>query len=379
MRLSEQINRFLHKKMCSYVRRSYLRQIATIAHNHPNYFAFTDEEVLAKHCQLWSRLLPGIDDRWCRMFAHLSGMSDWRYVPEDVFYCVIERCLNNCNASGTSIENKNDVDFYIPHPYRARSIVRFARGVWFDDRLNPIPEERAVALLDEYCADVVGKPAADSSGGANVCVFEQMGKEKRNSIGQRLTIPWIKQNFESYVVQERLRQESSVEAFNPTSINTCRIVTFRRPWSGSVSAIAGMLRIGGVGRAVDNVTSGGVCVAVQQNGQLVSHGFDHAFSLHDRPDGSNVCFSDFTVPYYQEMCEVACDVARRIPSYNLLGFDMIARENGMPCVIEINATSIAMAKLQMAGPLFGDETEKVVEWCAENRRYDRFKHFRTWY
>ena len=80
------------------------------------------------------------------------------------------------------------------------------------------------------------------------------------------------------------------------------------------------------------------------------------------------------------MVETALSIHRNILSYNLLSFDMVQREDGSICVVEINATSQGITQLQYDfGGLFGEYTERLVDWCATNISLDAFKHFRTWY
>ena len=58
---------------------------------------------------------------------------------------------------------------------------------------------------------------------------------------------------------------------------------------------------------------------------------------------------------------------------------MMFSAEGRPFVIEINSTSLCCIEAQMSGPMFGGDTEQVVDWCLANRRLDAFKHLRTWY
>jgi hypothetical protein len=95
--------------------------------------------------------------------------------------------------------------------------------------------------------------------------------------------------------------------------------------------------------------------------------------------GTGIRFSEVKLPFFREMCGVAVEVARKVLDYNVMGFDVMARPDGAPCIIEVNTTSIASIMIQMAHPLFWDETERVVEWCESNRRLDVFRHIRTFY
>jgi hypothetical protein len=63
-----------------------------------------------------------------------------------------------------------------------------------------------------------------------------------------------------------------------------------------------------------------------------------------------------------------------------LSFDLVQQDDGSICVIEINATSQGITQLQYDfGGLFGEYTERVVDWCADHLEVDRFSHLRTWY
>jgi len=379
MRLTNKINALVHPAMLAYVRRQYAKKIALVEHKHPELFANVDSKVVSAHLRLWSQLAHNPSDKWLRMFAQISSSQDYRFVPEDIYYGVVERCLNNCNAAGFGVEDKSDVCFYIPADNQPKVVIRYVRGVFFDGEMGPIPEDTAQKILDSYSGDVVGKPTMGSCGGARVVCFnvQKDGKKKWRQV--ELTTKWIVENFEAYVVQEKIVQEQSVSEFNSTSINTCRIMTFRRPWSGQVSVIAGMLRLGCSAAVVDNLAAGGVSVDIDAGGKLAGFAVDHDFGKVSQHPVSHKTFGDFVVPHYTTMCEVVCNIAKKVPGFNLLSFDVVAREDGTPCVIEINATSMTLAQLQTQRPLFGVETEQVVEWCKHHRaQFDSFNHFRTW-
>lgn len=369
MKFTDKINRFLHPWMLNRLRGTYRKKLAINRTKHPDVFRRPPVECIAEHIRLWGPLINPVDPSWLDMFYGVSGTCDPRFVPEDIFYGVIERCFNNCNAADTQVEDKNNCCFYVQKEYQPMAIVRYVRGVWFDGEMRPIDRRSAESLLRDYPEAVVGKPSMHSCGGSNV---------RRLGHGE-LSIDWIERNNEAYVVQECLQQEPLVSSFNPDSMNTCRLVTFRRPWSGETSVIAGMLRLGCGKAIVDNLAAGGVSADIASDGTIAPFAVDHDFGKVMEHPVSHKQFSGFAIPYYGKMCEVCVQVAERVPDFNLLSFDVIARPNGVPCIIEINASSMTLAQVQTVRPLFGDETEKVVDWCAAHKDFDRFDHFRTWY
>ena len=78
------------------------------------------------------------------------------------------------------------------------------------------------------------------------------------------------------------------------------------------------------------------------------------------------------------MCDVVIDLAAKIPNYNLLSWDVIADVNGNIKIIEVNQIGQGTDIHQFAfGSFFGKYTEQVVDWVAAHKKYDYFKHFRT--
>lgn len=378
MKLSDRINRVLHQLMRCYVVHGYARKLHSVMKLHPSLFEKRDEVHEQAFRSYWKELLPSVNPHWATLYANLSGMEDVRFVPEDVFYGVIERCLNNCNTSGVNVEDKCDVNFYIPEQYRPKMILAYVRGVFFDSKMEAISPEEAALQIQQYRGDVICKPSMGTCGGAGVLLFKNNGNNEKVNKGVLLKPDWLAEHFEGAVIQEVVRQEKVVKSFNPGSLNTCRLITFRRPWNGHVDVVAGMLRMGNGDSVIDNVTRGGVCVDVDAQGKLADFGLDYRFAqVHEHPT-THRQFQGVSLPYYDDMCRVVCSVAKRIPSFNLLGFDVVARENGEICIIEINATSISL-KPQTRRPLFGDETDRVKQWCLDHAQFDTFRHFRSWY
>jgi len=379
MKATDKINSWLHPFMAMRVRSKYRKEIRNWERKHPSAFARISPSVREKHFSLWGRLISSPCDNWLRLLTFLSGKSDYRFMPADVYYSSIERCLNDCDSAGNGIEDKNKVALYVPNEFMPSTLVRFVRGMFFDANFKPIAAEDADEILRGYAGDIIGKQSVGSCGGKSVRLFTDVGNGVKKDGGLQLSAKWIASHNDTYIAQERVRQEPVIASFNPQTVNTCRIVTFRRPWSGVVSVIASMIRFGGDEKVVDNISSGGFCASIDDEGVMSSNGVDGAFNLISEHPISHIKTKGISIPGFKEMCDVAITVASRVPEYNLLGFDMVVREDGRPCVIEVNATSIACVHVQMNRPFFGDETEEVVDWCLAHRDYDRFNHFRTWY
>ena len=370
MKLTDRLNRWVHPFFSWRVRQYYRRELRGWEKMHPESFGEVSPDLTREYERLWSRIIPKPYDGWLRLLTKLSGKQDYRFMPADAYYSVIERCLNNCELSNSGIDDKNQMYNLAPEKYLPKAYLHYSRGVWFDAEMNPVSRNAAASIVASIDFDVVGKVAANTFGGHGVKCLHHGD----------IDLEWIERNCETYVIQEKVVQEPTANSINPSSVNTCRLVTFRCPWSGETSVIAAMFRAGCSDTIVDNISSGGCCVDVAPDGQLAESGVDPNFgrvAIHPR---SEIRFADIKLPFFGEMCDAAVEVARKTLDYNIMGFDVMARPDGKPCIIEVNTTSLASVMIQMSHPLFGDETERLVEWCVSNRdKFDRFSHIRTFY
>jgi len=378
MKLTDRINAKLHELMRRRVDGFYRREIDLAQKMHPECFSEIPKAILDEHFNIWKPWDNKISDGWVLLLSTVTGTPDARFVPSTVYYGKLERILNNCNYSGYGVEQKNLMSFFVPIDSRAFCVLRYERGVFFDDEFRLIDERVASQMLSDYAGDLVGKIATDSSGGHSVELFRNKSG-KKVGVSHELTIDWIKSHTNSYVVQECLRQHPSMAEFNHASINTCRIMTLRKPWNATVSVVSSMLRIGSSDSIVDNISSGGVSVGVKTGGNLTACGFDSTYGIVNCHPVSKMKFSGYVVPGYDSMCALAVKIASRIPDFNLLGFDIMLRDDGRPCIVEINTTSLCAIEVQQSGPMFGNDTQTLLDWCNEYKYLDTFKHLRTWY
>ena len=354
--------------MVRYVLRQYAKKSARVEAKHPELFRPVDASLSAKHKDLWSRLGVRSGDRWLRLHVNLTGIQDYTFCPEDIFFSRVERILNDCNNAGYGPEEKNNLFRYVPDGYEPETIVRYVRGNFFDRRMNWLSPAQVDEMLSAENDGVVGKPCRSSGGN---------GVELRKD----LSASWIDRNGgESYVVQKKIRQCEFGAMFNASSINTIRMMTLRRPWDGKIVVCRSMMRMGVGTDVIDNMMKGGLCVCVGGKGQLGKYAYDYDGRRFDRHPVSGLTFEGLLHPGYDKMVAAAREIHGRIGAYNLLSFDFVQRDDGSICVVEINASSQGITQLQYDfGGLFREDTEQLVDWCAANMRFDTFSHIRTWF
>lgn len=368
MKLSDRINMALHPLMTKYAAQAYKRQCRRVEKKHPELFLPVEAGLSRRHRELWGRLGLPCGEKWLRFFVNLTGNADYTFCPPDIFFPRMERILNDCDSSGFGCEEKNEFFHYVPRECEPETLVRFVRGNFFDAQMNWISRQDVREILAAEKNGVVGKPCR-SSGGSGVAIYHDLTPEKIERIGG-----------DSYIVQRKIRQCDFGASFNASSINTMRMVTLRCPWNGEIVVCRSMMRLGVSDALVDNMSKGGLCVCVGDHGQFSPYACDYDAKKFDKHPVSNLDFEGLAHPGYMKMVETAKAIHSKIALFNLLSFDLVQRDDGSICVVEINATSQGIIQVQYGfGGLFGANTERLVDWCAAHREFDTFHHIRTWY
>ena len=381
MGFSGKVNSWLHPLMVRYVCRTYNKKMEWCKKRHPELFRPVDAEVTQRHLELWGRLGLPCSDKWLRFYTNISGIADYRYAPEDLVFARVERILNDCERGGREAEDKNQFDLYVDLKDQPKAVLRYIRGAFYDEEHHFVSESVAADILKTDVGDLVGKVCVNSLGGHGISAFSFKDGGYVSSKNERLTVEWIKASSHSYILQEKVRQCSFSAQFNPASANSCKIVTLRCPWDGKIEVVKAGMRFGVTSDVFDNLSSGGISVAVSTEGELgcVAHNWYKADPFPEHPT-SHVKFAGQVHPHFWKMKELACKYAAKIPNMNMLSWDMLADVNGDIKILEVNATSQSHDWLQFDfGALFGAYTEQIVDWCSAHKDFDYFEHFRTWY
>ena len=381
MKLTDRINATIHPWMIRYVCHSYNKKMAWCKKRHPELFKPVDSTITARHLNLWGRLGLPCSDRWLRFLSNISGIVDYRYAPEDLVFACVERILNDCERGGREAEDKNQFNLYVDLKDQPKTFLRYIRGTFYDEDHHFVSEAAAKSILERDMGDLIGKVCVNSLGGHGISAFKFQNEGYVSSRGEKLTVDWIKAAAHSYVLQEKIEQCDFSAQFNPSSANSCKLVTLRCPWNGMIDVVKAGMRFGVTKDVFDNLSSGGISVAVSTSGELgrTAYNWYKADPFPEHPS-THIKFAGQVHPYFGKMKELACKYAAQVPNMNMLSWDMVADKSGEVKILEVNATSQSHDWLQFDfGALFGDYTERVVDWCATHKSFDRFNHIRTWY
>jgi len=294
---------------------------------------------------------------WHAMLTLATGRFEAGYLHEDIFFGAIEPALNPPDRQ-EAIADKNGYDrlglpLIVPEP-----VARVIRGRLVGADYTPMSIEQATERAEERGeTEVVLKQAVGSLAGLAVRVVSVGGLA--DAIRPLLDRTEV---YDDWLIQRLVHQSDALAAFNPTSVNTLRIMTYRS-WAGVV-CVSSVLRAGGRGSRLDNQSRGGIGVGIV-DGVLRPIGYsgaDHlGYTAHEAHPASGVRFEGYRVPGWREAVAECVASHERIPSLDLLSWDIAIDGEHRPVLIEINTAHQSLLLHQMCnGPL---PASIVAEWA----------------
>ena len=164
---------------------------------------------------------------------------------------------------------------------------------------------------------------------------------------------------DNFVIQDAVKQHSELAKLCPTSVNTIRIVTYRRGLD--IVVIYAVMRIGKFGSEVDNTSAGGMTCRINDDGSLSKYAIcSKPAGLFDKNE-AGVVFEKFKVPYYDAIVKKAKEMHIRMPHFHMVGWDFTVNDKNQVEFIEMNAP-FGLHK-PAAGPGFGEYTEEIFMRC----------------
>ncbi|MDJ1115414.1 sugar-transfer associated ATP-grasp domain-containing protein [Microbacterium dauci] len=138
------------------------------------------------------------------------------------------------------------------------------------------------------------------------------------------------------LVEEVLVQHEDMASLYPQSVNSLRMVSYLDP-DGEVHVLAAVLKIGN-GGVIDNFSNGGMYTMLGEDGRALHAASDEEgrpFAVHPV---TGVTIAGFQVPLYEEVLALVDRLARRVPAFPYIGWDVAITPTG-PVVIEGNHNS----------------------------------------
>ena len=326
----------------------------------------------------WSVLCREVNSIWYRLFSAYSGHENLDYVPEDIYYGLIEPVLNDYSVY-LAYSDKNFYDLYYKDlNVLPETVFRNINGIFYDKNYNLITSND---FLEKYFDDeprVILKPSLDSGGGKNIQMFYRADNGfYYNKKGDKLTVDFLKIHYKKdYLIQKCIEPYSYFKEFNEKALSTIRLYIYRSVKTDEIVIKNAIVRIGGKNSEVDNVNAGGVCCFVYEDGQLSDFAIDkfgNKFSYLPSNPHINLKTID-KIPEFEKMKMLAREIAKRNPHFRLLGLDICLDKDKKVRLIEINNKTIEINTFQFYGnAVFAEYTDEVIEYCAQKLK-DRHKY-----
>ena len=139
---------------------------------------------------------------------------------------------------------------------------------------------------------------------------------------------------EGFILEEIVIQNEEVSKVYPCSINTIRTVTILK--EGKPYVVQTYFRIGNDGKFVDNFNSGGMTVPIdKKKGIVLDKAIDKKKILYDTHPYTGYKIKGFKFPYWEEVLNMAKELAVKIPDMGYVGWDIALTKDG-PVIIEAN-------------------------------------------
>ena len=314
---------------------------------------------MKEHIALFKPLNHRINTEWYKYFTLIRQQEDPAILPEDIWHICLEPVLNH-RSYAKAFNDKNLYDFTKYRHLLPKTYLHIIQGAFYGPEYQQLTRKEAEEFIpgDE---SFVCKQVTDSGGGSGV-VFYKAGQNK--DVLSKI----IREQGQDVVIQQTAKQHKWFSDFNSDSVNTIRVVTYRSVKDEKVHVVQTLLRIGKLGSKVDNQSSGGIAVGIDEKGRLNNWGCDKLSNRFTEINGIKLAETD-TVPNFDLLKSTCCEIARYRVYERVLVFDTWQDEDNNIRLVEINNVNLGIEDLQKNnGPLFGKFTKEVIDWCSNHER-----------
>lgn len=284
-------------------------------------------------------------------FSRLNGISSDRYLSMDLYYFYVIPSLNRHDFKDAYLD-KNIYSVLFPNIKQPQAIFKNINGHYYREG-KAISVDQAIAAVRGFEGNMIIKPTVETCNGEGV---EQLGD---------LNDDQLKALFEHYainfIVQEKVIQHPDLQRVNPTSLNSMRLYTYRH-LDGSYEFLYPFahMRFGGKGAIKDNVSQGGGTSLINADGTVDDKVFRFK-SMQVTSLKEETGVSDLVIPNYSGVIQALFDMHQRLPYFDYVGWDVTVLPSGEPLLIEFNLVPSVEGPQMMAGPMFGELLDEVID------------------
>ncbi len=290
-----------------------------------------------EHIALFRPLNYKVNTAWYKYFTLVRQEENPAYLPEDIWHICLEPVLNQ-RSYAKAFNDKNLFDLLDYKNLYPKAYVHVIQGICYNPDYKQISFEHAFESIP-ISTPFVAKKAIDSGGGKGVGFYES----KSSIQGFH---PLIEKHGQNFIIQEKVRQYDWFSKFNPTSVNTIRVVTYRSVLDEKVSVLQTLLRIGNPGSMVDNQSSGGIACGIDNNGNLNNWGCDKLSNRYTSVNGFDFS-SEEQIPDFELLKNTCIEIAKTRFHERVLVFDTWRDTDNNIRLLEINNITLDYSRLYL--------------------------------
>jgi len=328
-----------------------------------------NKKKVQQHKEKWAILKKNVNSLWYKVYSLVLQREEINFIPEDIYYCIVEPCLNNKQLS-KAYADKNSYELFFDSKLFPTTILRNIDGKFYtyDYEFIDISDKTLEKKIESFNKIII-KPSIDSGGGKSVELFINIKGKFFNEYGKELSVNYLEKHFQrNFLIQSYISQHSFFKQFNKESVNTVRIFTYRSVKDDKIIVLHSILRVGRPGRHVDNQAAGGLSCGIDKKGKLNNYAVDKYGNRYTNINGRYLD-KETIVPFYSKMVEIACKIAPKHKYSRLLGFDFCVDINNQIKIIEINNVNNEINFYQMNnGSLFQEYTDEIINYCTKNQK-----------
>ena len=206
--------------------------------------------------------------------------------------------------------------------------------------IDPTEVDRILSSITDDRIFIKRNKCGEGSG-VSVAVRKDNGYFTDNGELLSAALILMKHRYDEFIFEKAIVQDPAIARFNPDSVNTCRVLTYKN------KVISGALRIGRKGSIVDNAAKGGLVVNIDTNtGCFSNYGLREydAARYYEHPD-THVAFKGAVLENWNDIKALVEKTSQLLPYYKSVGYDIACTTDG-PVIVEIN-TGSAISVSQM--------------------------------
>ena len=290
-------------------------------------------------------------------FSRLSGVESDRYLSMDVYYFFVVPALNRYDFINAYID-KNIYSDLFPMVRQPLTVVKNMHGHFYREG-QEISRDEAIEAVRSYQGEMMIKPTVETCNGDGVDQITDTSADSLNALFSRYDI--------NFIVQEKAPQHPELQRVNPTSLNSMRLYTYRT-LEGKCEFLYpySMLRFGGKGAVKDNTSKGGGTCLIDRDG----HVDDRVFRFKHMEISSlkrETGVENLVVPCYHKVIDTLLAMHSKLPYFDYVGWDVTVDPDGEPLFIEFNLVPAIEGPQLMAGPMFAEHLDEVVERARQGQ------------